>query len=359
MKKFEDPLTGLTIIETEKSKIFRSKYYNRYFRKSDGFTLTFGKTIDDDPEFSPYPEILDLEISTGKCAGGCAFCYKIENGHTEVERHMTLDTVKKILDRFQYGDINVIDQTALGLTDTFSNPDFWEILQEFNNRSVSVNLTTHGRDITPENAKQLAKYCGAIAVSYHNRDTCYNAVKCLTDAGMTQINIHFVLYKGREKLARQIVDDILTDERLSKLNAIVWLNLKKKGKACHSFENLSFEEFSSLMDYCQEKKICYGMDSCSGCSFLKYIKGQSNEKQLTEMVSPCCAARQSSYISVNSEYAPCSFLQNSSEDGWTTGINVLHYDKIDKVWNHPRVRQYRKYVIEKSPAPPCSFLNKE
>ncbi len=173
---------------------------------------------------------------------------------------------------------------------------------------------------------------------------------------MSQINIHFVLYKGREQLVEEVVEDIQKDERLAKLNAIVFLNLKKKGRGCNGFTNLSLEEFKNIIDLCDEKKIRYGMDSCSGYNYLKLIEGKSNYQQLKEVIETCCASAFSSYTNCHAEYVPCSFLEGSAEDGWNTGIPILEYNHFSEIGNSRRIQTYRHHVLSLGGKPPCSFL---
>ena len=42
-----------------------SKDYNYVFNKETGFFARWGETKEADPEKAPFPEILDLEISSG------------------------------------------------------------------------------------------------------------------------------------------------------------------------------------------------------------------------------------------------------------------------------------------------------
>ena len=80
------------ILENDKYKVIRSKEYNLNFDKRTGYSERYGKTFEDDPLYAPLPEILDLEISSGKCMGRCPHCYKgsgdsyykitLENGNT-------------------------------------------------------------------------------------------------------------------------------------------------------------------------------------------------------------------------------------------------------------------------------------
>jgi hypothetical protein len=57
-------------------KMFRSESYNYNFRISDGFFQRWGRTLEEDPTWSPFGcEIVDIEISDGEsCPMTCAFC---------------------------------------------------------------------------------------------------------------------------------------------------------------------------------------------------------------------------------------------------------------------------------------------
>lgn len=87
--------------ENEELKILRSLEYNYFFNKRNGLFLRTGKDEKDDPQYAESPEILDLEISTGKCLGRCKFCYKA-NGEDIDSKQMSLEIFKKIIDRFVF-----------------------------------------------------------------------------------------------------------------------------------------------------------------------------------------------------------------------------------------------------------------
>ena len=58
------------IMEDGESKCLASEEYNYAFNKRTGFFARWGRTLEDDPQWSPFgPEILDLEISAGECSG--------------------------------------------------------------------------------------------------------------------------------------------------------------------------------------------------------------------------------------------------------------------------------------------------
>ena len=83
------------ILETDKTKIVKSEDYNSVFNKQTGFFARWGKTKEEDPQFSKYPEIADIEISSGKCHNNCPFCYKA-NTKRGLLHNMTLQEFRFI-----------------------------------------------------------------------------------------------------------------------------------------------------------------------------------------------------------------------------------------------------------------------
>jgi hypothetical protein len=63
----------LSISDTR--KIIESEDYNYVFNLKTGLFMRWGKTKEEDPLYAPFPEILDLEISSGPCSQKCEFCF--------------------------------------------------------------------------------------------------------------------------------------------------------------------------------------------------------------------------------------------------------------------------------------------
>lgn len=89
--------------EDNKVKMVRSENVNYNFDKITGYTETWGKTKEDEVIYSDIgPHILDIEISTvcdgPKGVGRCVMCYK--SGSENLNRNMSLETFKTILDKF-------------------------------------------------------------------------------------------------------------------------------------------------------------------------------------------------------------------------------------------------------------------
>ena len=143
--------------------------------------------------------------------------------------------------------------------------------------------------------------------------------------------------------AMETMTDYLTDDRLKKLNAIVFLSLKKKGRGV-GHTPLPQKKFKLLIDYAFENDIPIGFDSCSAHKFLKAIEGRPDYRQLSENVEPCESGCFSSYVDVNGDFYPCSFAEGC--DGWKTGLPVSNVDSFINIWNNKRVVDFRKNLIK-------------
>jgi len=187
------------IQETKEMKEFRSENYNFNLNKITGEFKRWGKTLEDDPNYSPFgPEILDLEISTSVrpadehlydknrlvydegCRGLCPWCYK-NNGNYPTY-NMTFAEFKIIFNKLP----KTVGQIAFGILNIGTNPDFFKMMAYASANGVKPNYTAHGLDVTDEYAKRTSEICGAVAVSVYNKEKSYDAIQAFTEAGINQ-----------------------------------------------------------------------------------------------------------------------------------------------------------------------------
>ncbi len=308
----------MKIFENHNIKTITSDCYNYIFNKNSGYFLRFGHTVDEDPPYSPYgPEILDIELSIGNCLG-CKFCYK-SNGPQKEGHHMTLNEFKEIFSKIP----KTLNQIAFGITTIDANPDFFPIMEHCRGCGVIPNYTCSGGDVTKEIAQKTAKLCGAVAVSVVDKEKTYKAVEMFTNAGMEQVNIHYMLAEETYDNAFDIINDIKTHDRLRKLNAIVFLQYKPKGKNTNAYHSIQDpQKYQRLIDYCNEKGVKCGFDSCSAPLYFKSIENKENKKTLSMYAEPCESGLFSAYINSYGDFFPCSFSEG--EGDWKTGISVLN-----------------------------------
>ena len=331
------------IKENNTYKTLRSEYVNYNFNKINGTMITYGKTLDDDPEYSPFgPFIIDMEVSTA-CSKGCSHCYK---SNTSKGKNMSLRKFKRVFNKLP----KTVTQIAFGIGDIDANPDLWKIMKYCLMNGVTPNITINGARMTLDLYDKLAQHCGAVAVSLYDYDECYNAVKELTDRGMTQVNIHCLLSEETFEKCFRVAQHKLNDSRLEKLNAIVYLWLKPKG--CRNiYHQVDERQYKGLVNFALDNKISIGFDSCSAPMFLDAIKEHKDYQQIYQHVEPCESTLFSTYINVEGKVFPCSF----SEDvrGYK-GVDILKAkDFIKDVWFHPETKRFRTVVMNSKDCNDC------
>jgi radical SAM protein with 4Fe4S-binding SPASM domain len=162
------------------------------------------------------------------------------------------------------------------------------------------------------------------------------------------VNIHYMLSQETLNDAFNVVQDIVHDERLKGLNAVVFLQYKDKGRGKGEFHSIQDAwDYRRLIDFCEMRKVGYGFDSCSAPLYFKAVEERENYKQLVQFAEPCESSLFSSYINCYGEFYPCSFTEAS--EGWNTGISVLKCDNFLKdVWNNERVVTFRNSLVGSS-----------
>lgn len=327
---------GFSVSETELVKTLRSKDANYNFNKETGEMVTWGSSLLYDADRFPSPTILDMEVTT-ICKGVngvlCPFCYKANSPNG---KFMSMETFKKIMSVIPKS----VTQIAFGADSTLeSNPYLFDMMEYARkNKGIIPNVTA--AQISPETANKLAKLCGAVAISrYHDKDACYDSIKLLTDRGMEQVNMHFMLSDETYDRCVETINDIVSDQRLSKLNALVILSLKKKGRGSHGFNCVSQERFNNIVKLAMDSKINIGFDSCSSFKALTSLG-----EKYKDMIIPCESTLESSYINVDGKFFPCSFMEGEVE-----GIDVLacksEKDFIDNVWNNQNTENFRNSLL--------------
>jgi len=329
-------------------KICTSPNYNYVFDTENGKFYRWGKTFEDNPEYSPFgPEILDIEIST-TCHGingePCSFCYK-SNGPDGT--YMSFCEFEKLFSKLN----KELTQIAFGIGDIDANPDLEKILLHCRSNSVIPNITINGSRLSPE-IIELLKNCGAVSVSMYDKDCCYDAVRSLTDKGYKQVNIHMLLSEETYDTCFNLITDLQSDKRLSKLNSLVFLLLKPKGNRNNYHLIKEIKQYKKLITECLKKNINFGFDSCVATIFLKVMKNHPNFNQFLSSVEPCESfGTFSAYINVSQDYYPCSFAEDT--EGWKEGIRVSDFENIKDLWFSNKVIEWRNKSLTTSKSCNC------
>lgn len=251
---------------------------------------------------------------------------------------MRLETFQIILEKVG----RQLTQVALGITDADSNPDFPEMLKHCRKQGIIPNYTTSGLGMTDELFSLSAEVCGAVAVSVypHNVDLAYDTVKRFIHEGIKQTNIHLLYYQENLAFVYEVLQDIARAR--IKPNAVVLLALKAKGRGIR-FTPVTEDQFNGLIDTAMAYEVPIGFDSCSAPKFERWAVA-SNMEHLTTYSEPCESGLMSSYINVNGDFFPCSFVEGI--EGWEEGLSVLSCkDFLKDIWYHPRTVEWRKNLL--------------
>lgn len=316
-------------------KKFYKPDYKYIFNKDSGFFIRWGRTEDEDPEYSPYGnEIADIEVST-ICSNGCPWCYK---SNTCEGQNMDFQTFKTVFDNMP----ETLTQIAFGIGDIDANPDLWKMMDYCRENDVVPNITINGSRMTPQSYDLLAYYCGAVAVSLYNKETCYDAVYELTRRGMKQVNIHCLLADETYDKCKQVMEDSKTDSRLKDLNAIVFLWLKPLGER-NTLTQIKQERYDDIVTYAMDNEVPIGFDSCSAPQFADAIKRKYPSKfnQLYPMIEPCESTLFSYYVNVEGKGFPCSFAEQKYE-----GIDLTKAKSFEDFWYGKETSEFREKVME-------------
>lgn len=250
----------------------------------------------------------------------------------------------------------MLNQIAFGLdSHATSNPDTFKIMEYTREHGVIPNTTV--AEISDETANKLVSICGAVSISrYYDKNICYDSIKKLTDRGLLQTNMHFMICAENFEQAKETLNDILIDERLKKMHAIIFLSLKKKGRGT-KFTPLSFDKFKQLIDFAFENNIKIGFDSCTCLKFLEAIKNNPKFEEYKICCESCESGKFSLYFNVDGLVFPCSFCENEKESylpeninnssyNWENGIDLTTCtDFIKEVWNNPKMVNWRNSLI--------------
>lgn len=360
------------IKDTKEYKALKSDGYNFFFNKKDGFFIRWGKfsdyskkldekqnldfkmkffslwsniwkekfnikefivDLDTDGSFDVTAvEIVDWEISE-LCDANCGFCYKSNVSYNG--RNISFDNFKKTFKKLPLS----VTTIAYGIGSISLCPDLFDILNYTRSHGIIPTITINGF-ATNEELDKLSSVVGACAVSIYNKNKSYDCIKRLTDNGLEQCNIHALICEETYEKTLEILNDIKTDSRLSKLRAIIMLSLKEKGRSIGKYHKLSQEKFDTLFKFAIDNNIGFGFDSCSAAKAFSFIDRHPEYDYMRTYIEPCEAGgKYSSYLNVNSDYFPCSFSEGQNE--WKTGLSVSKCENFMKeIWFNEKTRKF-------------------
>jgi hypothetical protein len=359
------------ILDSNNYKALKSKEYNFFFDKKTGYFVRWGfgneqpekitnkeielyvlwcniwgekfdfkqflSDLKTDGSFeNTAVEIVDWEISE-LCDANCGFCYKSNVNYKG--KNISFDDFKKTFEKLPAS----VTTIAYGIGSVSLCPDLFKILNYTRNHGIIPTITINGF-ATNDELDKLSKVVGACAVSVYDKNRSYDCIKRLTDNGLEQCNIHALICEETYEKTLEILNDIKTDSRLSKLRAIIMLSLKEKGRSIGKYHKLSQEKFDTLFKFAIDNNIGFGFDSCSAAKALDFVNRFPEYNYMKTYIEPCEAGgKYSSYINVNSDYFPCSFAEGHND--WKTGLSVSNCEDFMKdIWFNEKNRKFGEGV---------------
>lgn len=289
-----------------------------------GVTFRWGKTLDDDPTFSPVPELADISISN-RCSKGCSFCYK---DSTPDGKLMSIEEYCQVLDSLQYNEYGTVFQIAIGGGEPLEHPDFMKIVEETVRRGIVLNFTTNGQHLTKDICSALKGKVGAMAISASSINDLKRIRPAIDCAEGLKVNIHYILSRSSIEEATKIVNGTYND-LLRGINAIVFLTYKPAGRGSEiHLLKLGTETQAFVNAVRTPQTSCkIGFDAC----FVPMlIRGKAVRK---EMADYCEGGFFSVYIDENMRVSPCSF------SGGRDSYSLKEFDFYD-IWLN-KLQPYR------------------
>lgn len=324
--------------------------YHFFFDKRDGFTLRFGKTVDDDPDCCELgPEILDFEIVAGKCpkinGRNCAFCYKNNGGDSA--RCTTFDQFKHVFHLFPKN----LTQIAFGITGYYTNPDYGRMLEYAREHGVIPNYTTNGVDLDQAAIEHTLDCCGRVAVSCYEgaKEICYKTIKAFGDAASARnrkfpCNIHVVLSKGTFAHVMEVLKDAV-EKKIENLGSVVILRMKPVGRAAVLDAQIPADYYRQIVRFCLDNHVSFGFDSCGAKSVAKVLE-EFGRSELISSVEPCESTRMSFYVACDGKATPCSFCEKKLAESAIDMFKISTHEEFIHTWNiNPMLSNFRKNCI--------------
>lgn len=275
--------------------------YNFVADSKSGITLRWGKTLEDNPEFAPVPELADISISN-HCTKGCDFCYR---NSFDNNSFITIEEYEQILQELNHPLYGNVFQVALGGGEPLEHPKLYEILKITREHEIVPNFTTNGILLTDDVAKTIQDLVGAVALSLSNINELNRAKIDLLVHYKIKTNIHFLLKSDTIIQASNIVDGKY-DDLLKGVNSVIFLTYKPCGRA-HENRNLKLDKnmtaFLNSLNHIKST-ISIGFDAC----LVPLILAKTTIKQ--DFIDTCEAGCFSVYIDEKMNVKPCSFSGN-------------------------------------------------
>jgi len=266
---------------------------------------------------------------------------KIEEVDTE-EGQQVVDLEVEGSHLFVCGNGIIVHNCALGGGEPTEHPELIEIFRTaWEDYGVVPNYTTNGspNTLTDDIIAATKKYCGAVAVSWHEGQDKFDAIKRFVAAGVTT-NIHFIVHNESVEEAINLVNNCPDG-----VAAIIFLLYKPVGRASADLVLQWSDKVQEFLDIIQQDATCdIGFDAC----FASALAAHTDLPQ--EYYDTCDGGRFSCYVDTDLNVSPCSFDKKH--------FGTLREQSFKEIWTGERFEEYRSQYRNACPTCPkrCSCL---
>jgi radical SAM protein with 4Fe4S-binding SPASM domain len=306
--------------------------YNFTGDTGTGMTVRWGRSLDEDPLFAPWPELADISIGNN-CSKGCEFCYK---GSTEDGTVMSLDRYQFVLASLQSPRWGNVFQVALGGGEPLEHPQFTRIIDATADRGIVANFTTNGMLLDRSLVRSIRWKMGALALSVRSIEDMDEKVTAMLKEENIRTNIHFILNNETIEEANEILKGGFNG-RLKGVDNVIFLTYKAAGRA-GAEHNLAMDD--RLMNFIGSVRgnrcsAGVGFDACFVPLLLRHTSVNP------DIVDSCECGFFSVYIDEELNVKPCSF---ATGDDFT--FNLERFG-MDQIWNR-EYEVYRKKISDEN-----------
>jgi radical SAM protein with 4Fe4S-binding SPASM domain len=314
-----------------------SKGYNFMGDTESGLTFHWGRTLAENPDHAPWPELADISISN-RCAKGCPYCYRDSGPQGGL---MSLEQYQWLLEALHSPRWGNVFQVALGGGEPLEHPRFLDILDTTAARGIVANFTTNGSLLDDPLIRRLRGKIGALAISVgHFADVDESQLIALRGQGI-KANLHFILNDESLEEARAALEGRVNG-KLRDCNSIIFLTHKPAGRGA-GIPALSLGPalLAFLAGVDQSRcSVGIGFDACFVPLLLRHTRVQR------QLVDSCECGFFSVYVDERLRVKPCSFAPH---DGDTFSLEKVPFENI---WNR-EYGAYRDQINQRQCASDC------
>ncbi|MFZ2957946.1 MAG: radical SAM protein [Candidatus Ozemobacteraceae bacterium] len=315
------------------------------------------------PALAPFPRYAEIEMTT-ICNKRCTHCEHTHWGHTQEQRHLSIEEYRHIIDQF---DLTWVHTTGEG--SSFLNPDFFKIIEENRKRNIPHYFVDHFNDMTEkEMDKILDLDVAGIYISIDGASSkTYNPVRIGCDFDRVIANIRRFIAKKiarRSDLPELNFRMVVTRDNMHEMPQFVELvksfgggKIIGRGARIDFVGVLNFGEnengfVETIPIEVYKETIARAKNSDLNIIF-SHIEPTQNPP------SSQCICWLEPYILMGGDVIPCCtvLMSNNREYLHSHSFGNLFAQTFREVWDTPRFKEFRRIINDDSQPVPGFCVN--